>query len=186
MAAAMQGIQSPPAHRPSAPERPTAPPPQQGDAPGDRPRKAGASAGVNSSTARHSARAVYSRGISGSAVMSLTSDVVGQCGKKSLTLGAADLQLAGAHLYGALPQLPHLCQIDKVAAVAPGKGAVCQLFLKGLEGAGGGKSPHRCKSAPGAPRFPDNRCLRCPDGAARPPPARSGSALPAFPAGQPP
>ena len=72
MAAAMQGIQSPPGTLPVSPRK--------ADSTAAHSRvmppvtaleKRGASAGVNSSTARHSARAVYSRGISGSAVMSL-------------------------------------------------------------------------------------------------------------------
>ena len=72
MAVTMQGIQSPPGTSPVSPRK--------ADSTAAHSRvippvtaleKRGASAGVNSSTARHSARAVYSRGISGSAVMSL-------------------------------------------------------------------------------------------------------------------
>ena len=70
MAVTMQGIQSPPGTLPVSPRK--------ADSTAAHSRvmppvtaleKRGASAGVNSSTARHSARAVYSRGISGSAVM---------------------------------------------------------------------------------------------------------------------
>ena len=70
MAVTMQGIQSPPGTSPVSPRK--------ADSTAAHSRvippvtaleKRGASAGVNSNTARHSA--VYSRGISGSAVMSL-------------------------------------------------------------------------------------------------------------------
>ena len=72
MAVVMQGIQSPPGTLPVSPRK--------ADSTAAHSRviptvtaleKRGISAGVTSSTARHSARAVYSRGISGSAVMSL-------------------------------------------------------------------------------------------------------------------
>ena len=71
MAVAMQGIQSPPGTSPVSPRK--------ADSTAAHSRvmptvtaleKRGISAGVTSSTDRHSARAVYSRGISGSAVMS--------------------------------------------------------------------------------------------------------------------
>lgn len=72
MAVTMQGIQSPPGTSPVSPRK--------ADSTAAHSRvippvtaleKRGASAGVNSSTANTSASAVYSRGISGSAVMSL-------------------------------------------------------------------------------------------------------------------
>ena len=72
MAVTMQGIQNPPGTLPVSPRK--------ADSTAAHSRvmptvtsleKRGASAGVTSSTARHSARAVYSRGISGSTVMSL-------------------------------------------------------------------------------------------------------------------
>ena len=70
MAAAMQGIQNLPGTLPVSPRNADSTTAHSRVIPPVTAlEKRGASAGVTSSTARHSARAVYSRGISGSAVM---------------------------------------------------------------------------------------------------------------------
>ena len=71
MAVTMQGIQNPPGTLPVSPRKADSTAAHSRVTPTVTAlEKRGASAGVTSSTARHSARAVYSRGISGSAVMS--------------------------------------------------------------------------------------------------------------------
>ena len=72
MAVTMQGIQNPPGTLPVSPRKADSTAAHSRVTPTVTAlEKRGASAGVTSSTARHSARAVYSRGISGSTVMSL-------------------------------------------------------------------------------------------------------------------
>jgi len=72
MAVTMQGIQNPPGTLPVSPRKADSTTAHSRVTPTVTAlEKRGISAGVTSSTARHSARAVYSRGISGSAVMSL-------------------------------------------------------------------------------------------------------------------
>ena len=61
--------------------------------------------------------------------------MVGQRREEGFPPGAADLQFVGSHLHHPLLHALHLCQIDKVAAVAAGKGPLGQLFLKGFQGA---------------------------------------------------
>ena len=71
MAIIMQGIQSPPGTLPVSPRKADSTTTHSRVTPTVAAlEKRGASAGVNNNTARHSARAVYSRGISGSTVMS--------------------------------------------------------------------------------------------------------------------
>ena len=60
----------------------------------------------------HSASAVYRRGMFGSAVIHPHPDVIRQRGQKTLPLGAAHLQLVGAHFHHALLDAPHLSQVD--------------------------------------------------------------------------